>query len=74
MNLVKKFLVKKRTKGRVETFGKIKALIEVSSLLILNFLIVFWPASSSYSLIKLTKKLTQRLRQVRDLKAIAIKI
>ena len=71
MNLVTRFLVKEETKGGIGVSGWIKVLIRALLLLILNFLARFWPASLSCFLIKLARKLIQKLRQVQNLVAIA---
>lgn len=58
MNLVKRFSVGSRTKGRIRAFRKIKTLVEVLLLLILDSFIGLWLANSSYSSVKLARELT----------------
>ena len=64
MNLVKRSLMKRRIKGRIRAFKKIKALVKALLLSTLNLLIKPWLASSSYFLLKLAKRLTQGLYQI----------
>ena len=52
-----KSLVREKTKGKVGTFRGVGVLL----LLILDFLVMPWPASLSYSLVELARELIQEL-------------
>ena len=58
MNLVKRFLVKRGIRDKIETLKEVKALVGASLLITLNFLTKLWLASLSYSLIRFTERLT----------------
>ena len=49
--------MRKKIKNRVKALKKIGNLIKVSLLLILSLLVELWLVNSSYSLVKLAKKL-----------------
>ena len=53
-------LVERRKRGGIGASKKVGALIGTLLLSILNLLTEFWPASSSYSLVRLARELTQR--------------
>ena len=74
MNLVKRFLVEEGTRGGIGASGGVKALIGASLLPVLNLRTGPWPVSSSCSPIGSAGGLTQGLRQIQDLGAIAIEI
>ena len=74
INLVKRFLIKKRTKNKKKAFKKMRVLVEILLLLILNFLTKLKLASFSYFLIRLTSKLIKKLHKTQDFRAIAIEI
>ena len=74
MNVVKRSLVEKRTRGGVKASGGVGALVRASSLPALNLWTEPWPANSSYSPVRLAEGLTQGLRQAQDPGAIAMEI
>ena len=74
INLVKRSLVEERTRGRVGAFRGVKALVGALSLPAVNSWIGPWPASSSYSPMRLAGRLTQELRRARDPGAIVMEI
>ena len=74
MNLVKKSLVERETRGRVRAFEEIEALLRASLLSMLNLLTRPWPASLFCSLVKLAGELTQKFCQILDPGTIAMEI
>ena len=74
INLVKRSLVKGRTKGRVGASKGVGASVGALSLSVLNLRTEPWPASLSYSPVGSAGGLMQEFCQAQDLEAIAIEI
>ena len=74
INLVKKSLVKERTRGGVGASKGVRASVRASSFLALNPRTELWLASSSCSPVRSAKGLTRGLRRAQNPGAIVIEI
>lgn len=67
MTFVKRYLVKKRTKGRIEISERIKGLVKDLLLSIIDIFVRLWVlANLYYSPMRLAERLTQKLYWIQD--------